>query len=462
MRWSISTGLPALMAALWLGGCASYKAAPFESERHAQAWDGRAKAMGQATDAALSLAGAERVALLFNADLRLARAEVGVQSAGVEFAGLLEDPSLGMGAVGAGLGRRISGGPSPWLVDVGLSMTVPLSDRLQVEKKNAKQLFNAAEAQVLAQEAAVVRELRLAFARWQGADARAKAWAAQTTRLDALHRRLDALVKAGTVPAFEADGVAFSLTEAGANTAQAEAEAAGERLRILALCGLRPQCPLQIGAGSAGLKTRAPGAAPHPARLAAQAAFDAAESALQLEVARSRPELSFGPTANRADGETTLGIGLGLTLPVWNRNQQAIAQATAARESARIGLEQAIESLAHGQAQAEVNAKGAAARLAIINRDMKPLLDRQAASLDRLVALGEFDPLRLIVLLDRRVAWELSLAQARADAAQAEARLAYFISPLPLHCEAVPVLGQGCNPWDPKDATHHPEGVAQN
>jgi hypothetical protein len=117
---------------------------------------------------------------------------------------------------------------------------------------------------------------------------------------------------------------------------------------------------------------------------------------------------------------------------VWNRNQKAIAQATARRESARIVLERAIESLAHGAAQADIKAKGAAARLEIIQRDMAPLLERQTATIDRLVKLGEFDPLRLMQLLDRRIQWELSLATAAMELEQARAEALYFTHPLPL------------------------------
>jgi outer membrane protein TolC len=68
--------------------------------------------------------------------------------------------------------------------------------------------------------------------------------------------------------------------------------------------------------------------------LAALASYAATQSALQGEIARQYPDLSFSPGYELDQGEGKWSLGLGVTLPVFHQNQGPIAAAHARREAA--------------------------------------------------------------------------------------------------------------------------------
>ncbi|MBV8619206.1 MAG: TolC family protein [Curvibacter sp.] len=71
-----------------------------------------------------------------------------------------------------------------------------------------------------------------------------------------------------------------------------------------------------------------------PDVLAALADYEAAQSALQLEIARQYPDVSLGPGYTYDQGLRRWSLGLSLALPIMNRNEGPIAEARARREVA--------------------------------------------------------------------------------------------------------------------------------
>lgn len=81
----------------------------------------------------------------------------------------------------------------------------------------------------------------------------------------------------------------------------------------------------------------------HPGLARLRARYQQSEAALRLEIAKQTPDLTLGPQFNDdvGDSRTVLGLSLGIQLPVFDRNQQAIAQAHTKREEIRIRFEAA-------------------------------------------------------------------------------------------------------------------------
>lgn len=81
-----------------------------------------------------------------------------------------------------------------------------------------------------------------------------------------------------------------------------------------------------------------------PDLLRARAAYETAEQALRLEVARQYPDVTVGFGAKGETGEsvTILDLMLGLGLPVFDRNQQGVTAAAARRREARTAFETAV------------------------------------------------------------------------------------------------------------------------
>jgi cobalt-zinc-cadmium efflux system outer membrane protein len=76
-----------------------------------------------------------------------------------------------------------------------------------------------------------------------------------------------------------------------------------------------------------------------PDILVALADYDAAEANLRLEIARQYPDFHFGPGYTWDQGAKRWALGVGFTLPVFNRNRAAIAKAEADRAAARARFE---------------------------------------------------------------------------------------------------------------------------
>ena len=127
--------------------------------------------------------------------------------------------------------------------------------------------------------------------------------AAQSARQDAMAQ----LASAIGVPVAALDGIQFDLDEFGTAPAAPPPAADAQRDAIFHRADL----------------------------LASLAEYAAAESALQLEVAKQYPDIHLGPGYTYDTGTHKIGFGLaGITLPVFDQNQGPIAQAEAKREEA--------------------------------------------------------------------------------------------------------------------------------
>jgi outer membrane protein TolC len=62
------------------------------------------------------------------------------------------------------------------------------------------------------------------------------------------------------------------------------------------------------------------------------AEYAAAEANLQLEVAKQYPDIQLGPAYDFDEGHNKFSVGVGMTLPLFNRNQGPIAEAVARRK----------------------------------------------------------------------------------------------------------------------------------
>lgn len=427
MRFPSATLVFAMVfaASAWSTGCASYQPVPLDLPAHEAHWQDREPQTGLS----LTPDQAEALALCANPHLRTLRAQAGIARAAAGFAGLWEDPNFSLG-----LSRQTAGGVDPWLIEGGIGFSIPLSGRLEVQKKLAKHEVDQAQAAVLTAEAELLREVRLTLVARHAAGRTAAVWSAHAEQMAILARRAEKIADAGEASRIEARALLLSAVEAAAESAQAEVEVANAKLRLLELLGLRPEAPLAIV--DAPLAWTVPADAQsrlssHPRLSAAKANYAATEAAYELEVCRQYPDLDIGPTAKWEDGQSSLGLGLGLPIPAWNRNRLAIARAQAARDAARVEAEETQESLRHALAQAMAKNAAATLRAAQLTHSLPPLLRAQDEQVKALFEAGELDPLRLGDVLDRRRDAALRLAEADRVAAETGVEVRSLVEPIP-------------------------------
>ncbi len=434
-RTCLPTAITALAVSL-LAGCISYEPAPIDLDTFDHDWQSRmsdtealgifAEGIGEPVPAeqngGLSLDEAIVVALYGNPELRHARLEAGVELATAENAGLWDDPELSFNLM-----RNVDTGTDPWIYGASLGFTVPLSGRLGVERDQAWADYQSAWHAVAVAEWELVRALTRDWVAWSATLAQAEAQGRYLTDLDALISTADALVEQGELSPAEVRLLRIEQVQRAVTMAELEREAARQRRALIAMMGLRPGTvyaltpglPVPEGEGDTEGDAPEPSAQTHPRVLAAVAAYEQAEQALRREVVKQYPDLSIGPAFENDEGQSRIGLGLGLPLPFWNANRQGIAQAAAARDAAHARVELAYQQAAAELHEARMRRRSAATLRRAVAEELLPLTTQQIDEARRLIELGEVDVLLLSQAVVAAADTELMMIRLRAEHAAA-------------------------------------------
>ena len=288
-----------------------------------------------------------------------------------------------------------------------IGFSIPLGPRLSRQDELNQAQAEVARVDALASYRESYLELRANYAAL--VIARSREHLRQTIS-DAARRTVDVarqLVEAGSATAI--DLALFELEHARSLSAQLRAEQATTTTEtdLSELIGVHAELFVQLEESPL---PELPSAAPdletlrevlvvhHPVLGRLRAKYEAAERSLRLEIARQYPDFNFGPFYDGETGErkSVLGLTLGLELPIFNRNQQAIAEATKRREEVRVRYEAAAN-----RALAELEGAFRSVELTSRRRELlqEQIVPRAAASIriarDSLSA-GSGDALRLL------------------------------------------------------------------
>jgi len=485
-RWS--RALPALL--LVLTGCARYERRPLELEQYAETWvlhdinvdsireyaetlaDGEEDAPYDPSDG-LCLAEAEAVALVFNPQLRLARAQAEVPLASAREAGWWPDPEFeakvqrfadrgsrakfrfdgpSFDGVNTGIfgpsanglettppGIRRGGGDfidDPWIVSASLSITIPISGRLAVEQDWAWAEYAASWRRILISEWELLTRLRAAWLEWSTTRERIEVIKTSIEQLGTVATMTGRLAAAGELKPTDARLLLVKLLRQRTALQAAESEAELQRLGLFAMLGLAPEAPVELQPqvflpciDEVPDSRRTTLLRRNPRILAVRAEYKAAEERLRLEVRKQYPDLNIGPSYSFEEGFSRLGFGFGFPIPLWNHNRQAVAEATAEREAARARAEAKIEQVLSELARAEARLRFAAERREMLLDEVVPLVDRQVEETRKLLDLGEVDVLVLRDALSSAVETKLELLASTLAEAQAASALQQMLEP---------------------------------
>lgn len=443
---ALAPSLAALLAAI-AGGCQSYRPDPVDVPRHHAAFLARSAQSAEVRAFAESLAPrefegaafdptdgvscgeAELIALVFNADLGVARLRAGATKASADNAGLWEDPTLGVD-----LARILDGTPHPWKAFGNLGLTIPLSGRLEAEKARAT-AEHAAELERLAQREWETRmELRRAWANWSALRVQLDATREFVGRADQVLGVVDTMERAGEMPRTEARLFRIEKAAKSADLALLESRVREAELGLKRIMGLAPDAPVALVAGAAcepvdrggDLATRAQSS---PVVRVALAEHEVAEKALAREIRAQYPDLELAPGFGREDDMDQVLLGLSVPLPILNANRRGIAEARAQRDITRAGVEAALEGTIAMVRAAEERIDAAARRREAIEREIVPLVDAQYADARELASLGEVNTLVLLESLTRQHDTKRMLIEARAEESLAAIDLAEILGP---------------------------------
>jgi outer membrane protein, heavy metal efflux system len=348
---------PLLLACVMLAGCATYHPQPIAPTQLARHFEDRSL-----TSAELRAYLARQLGhdidpwppvrwncemLTFAADyyspaLDIARAQWGTAKAGIDVAGAIPNPVLQLPFQYA---TPNPGPGAPWIAGPALDIPIETAHKRGYRIDQASHLSEAARL-ALGNEAWKVRtQVRDALILLYAARQRA----AFLSRKAEAQRQVVAMVtkrrSVGENSGPDVDAAVLASSQAQADLAAAYGAQQDARAQLAMAIGV-PVAALdavQLDLDAFGTAPPAPPASEaqreavfHRADLLASLAeYAAAESALQLEVAKQYPDIHLGPGYTYDTGTNKIGFGLaGITLPVFDQNQGGIAQAEAKRKEA--------------------------------------------------------------------------------------------------------------------------------
>jgi cobalt-zinc-cadmium efflux system outer membrane protein len=280
-------------------------------------------------------------AFYYHPDLDVARAKWGVAEAGIITAGAIPNPTLGSSI---GLISNQTSGVNPWLYGLSLDIPIETAGKRGYRLSRAKYLSTAARLNVVVIAWKVRSRLRANLVNLYAAGNSETLLKKEETIQEEIVRLMEKRLTVGEVSLpdvtqahISLNQVRLSLRDAQRQRAEALAQvAASLGVSVAAVEGInlsfdfiekRPANLLSSDIRRQALLTRAD-------ILSALSEYDAAQSALQLEISRQYPDIRLGPGYNFDDAQNKWTIGLAVTLPVFNRNEGPIAEDRARRAEA--------------------------------------------------------------------------------------------------------------------------------
>ncbi len=279
-------------------------------------------------------------ALCFNPDLKVAGAGWRVREAAVITAGERPNPSVSFTPQYHADPR----GLPPWTLTFNLDVPIETAGKRGYRIARAKRLSDAARLEIANQawlvRSAVRKNLLALYSSVRRARILESEFNVQKELLQGFKKRLAAGEEASfavTSSAIDLNRTNLSLSENQKITAQARAALAGSLgLPLEALSGVDISFKTfkEMGPDLFSPSVRRQALTSRPDILARLQEYEAAQSALQLEIARQYPDIHLGPGYEWDQGDNRWSVGVGLVLPVLNRNQGPIAEAKARRQQA--------------------------------------------------------------------------------------------------------------------------------
>jgi outer membrane protein TolC len=282
------------------------------------------------------------VALYYHPDMDLARAKWGTARAATGTAGESPNPAV---SVGPGYNTS-NAAPSPWIGVLNVDIPIETAGKRGYRIAQARNNADAARANLFATAWQVRSRVQRSVLDFVGTRQTVALLEQQQAAQEQVVRPLELQQPNGGVPPtlvtqarIALRGVRLAALEAQRQHLEARAAMAHALgLTVAALQDVeidRPLSdPLPPCAWTAAARRRA--VSSRSDVLAALKDYEASQSALQLEIAKQYPDLHIGPGSEYDQGDNKWNLGVGLTLPLFNQNRGAIAEAQSRRAEAAV------------------------------------------------------------------------------------------------------------------------------
>ena len=371
----------------------------------------------------ISLREAKAIALWYNIDVREARLMVDGAERIVDAAGRWPDPEVG---VSGGRKREKSGDSQTitiedpnqtvsftdeagdiertWVDAASLTITIPLSGRYGAQKKLRQAQHDTAVLNAIETEWRVLRDFEIEWLEWSILNARYDLLEDHISDLRAITESAEALAAAGELLPANARVMRIGLMRYMAQRDRMSYEISARRGEIMSHMGLAADAGVELvprAETDDNIDSDRDMDEAHPSMAKVLGEYEIAERALRLELRKQYPDITLTPNYSDEDSETAFVIGMGIPVPVWNRNQEGIAEAVAKRDRARIQAERVYQYLMTDLRSATKAYDGADSQWRQLTMATADLLDRQIEETQALLRFGEFDITNIHAVMDQ-------------------------------------------------------------
>ncbi len=321
----------AALVALVLSGCAQYTPKPIDLSADVTSWQQLTADMCKGRRS-MSPAELRRIGLLMNPELLKARLSHAKSKGKAEFAGLWDDPTLGMEF------ERV------FALDinnhsVSPSLALPVTGLPALRKQIAEQYTEVDYWNMREQERNYMAELDVLCYKLMAAEGKLELMRKRLAALRDEQQRMTRLLELGEVAFADYQTGTERLNETVKQVQEQENEKLALQQQLVATLGLHPSATGLKPSGSLPGGVPAEVAAPPaevmlalPTVKAAMAGYGAVESELKAEIRKQFPELGISGLYGVEDDNEKMTLGVEFSLPLWNRNREAIAEATGERD----------------------------------------------------------------------------------------------------------------------------------
>jgi len=380
-------------------------------------------------------------ALFYHPDMDVARAQWGVAEAGRITAGERPNPAASV-LMGYNTTTSVSE-VSPWIPEAALDIPIETAGKRGYRIAQAKHLSEAARLNILSAAWDVRSRLRRTFLNLYAARESETLLALQRDILSESLRILEAQLAAGEASPYDVTQTRIAFDNAKLAALDAAQETIQAHVRLAGALGVPEKALDGISLSFDGLSaTTAELPGPEIRRralttrtdiLGGLSEYEAAQSALRLEIAKQIPDFNLGPNYQFDQTENKWTIGLSLILPLLSRNKGPIAEADARRTEAAARF-LALQTQVIGDLDAAVAACRSAVEKARAADDILAGLKTQEAAAAARFELGEISKLELFGLRMELASGALARLDALVKAQQAIGELENVLqSPLDMN-----------------------------
>jgi outer membrane protein TolC len=282
------------------------------------------------------------VAFFFHPQLDVARAQRQTANAGIATAGQKQNPGI---STSAEHHSRADSGISPWTLGFSFDIPIETGNKREIRIERATWLSEATRIEIGQSAWEIRSRLRSALVDYFAAEKQVELLKQEAAIRNEIVAMLDKRLIAGMISSIELANARLLLQKTQQALDAEKLRFPELRAAIAASAGLPVQALSSASLNAAGIDEilpaeKLPGDAVQRMAMlnrldirAALARYAASESTLKLEIAKQRPDIVLTPGYSFDQGDNRWSLGLSLILALLHKNDGAIAEANAQRET---------------------------------------------------------------------------------------------------------------------------------